>query len=193
MEVSLSVVFKLESKHACSSRRLVSSNEYGYSLFSFVPDISAAISAASDFINLLDTKPVIDAESEEGVIPKEVKGEITLEDVHFHYPTRPEAQVLRGLNMVAKPGSFVALVGASGCGKSTIIQLIERFYDSNSGKVLLDGQEIQSFNLREYRKHIALVSQEPVRVHKVELVPWLMHFIDFVCWDDSVQYSSWGD
>jgi len=65
------------------------------------------------------------------------------------------------LDIEAKLGTYVALVGASGCGKSTVIQLIERFYDPLSGKVMMDGEEIDDFNVQEYRKHIALVSQEP--------------------------------
>ncbi|KAI8986244.1 multidrug resistance protein 1 [Trametes punicea] len=130
-------------------------------VFSFVPDISSAKSAASDVIRLLDSIPEIDAESPEGEIPKNVKGRIRFENVHFRYPTRPGVRVLRDLNLVVEPGTYVALVGASGCGKSTTIQLIERFYDPQAGTVYLDEQPITKYNVSEYRKHIALVSQEP--------------------------------
>jgi len=130
-------------------------------VFGFVPDISAAKGAATDIINLLDSKPSIDAESTEGNVPSNVQGHVVLKDVHFRYPTRPQIRVLRGLDIEAKPGTYVALVGASGCGKSTVIQLIERFYDPLSGKVMVDGEEIDELNVQEYRKHIALVSQEP--------------------------------
>lgn len=82
-------------------------------------------------------------------------------DVHFRYPTRPEQPVLRGLNLSVKPGQYVALVGASGCGKSTTIQLLERFYDPLTGGVYVDGKEISSLNINDYRSFIALVSQEP--------------------------------
>ncbi|KAI5990430.1 multidrug resistance protein 4, partial [Pisolithus albus] len=92
---------------------------------------------------------------------RNIEGHIQLEDVHFHYPTRPTVPVLRGLNLTVAPGAYVALVGASGCGKSTVIQLIERFYDPKFGRVLLDGQPIDEYNVQEYRKQIALVSQEP--------------------------------
>jgi ATP-binding cassette subfamily B (MDR/TAP) protein 1 len=105
------------------------------SLFVFVPDLSAAQAAANDFINLIDTQPSIDADSPEGIIPKEVQGAVELSDVFFHYPSRKEAPVLRGMNIVAKPGTYVALVGASGCGKSTIVQLVQRFYDPVVGSV----------------------------------------------------------
>ncbi|KAH9941048.1 multidrug resistance protein 1 [Amylocystis lapponica] len=130
-------------------------------VFSFVPDMSSAKGAAQDIVDLLDSMPEIDAESKEGDIPTEVKGRILFENVHFRYPTRPGVRVLRELNLSVEPGTYVALVGASGCGKSTTIQLIERFYDPLMGTVYLDGQPITKFNVSEYRKHIALVSQEP--------------------------------
>ena len=88
-------------------------------VFSFVPDISSAKGAAEDIITLLDSMPEIDAESPEGEIPTNVKGHIRFENVHFRYPTRPGVRVLRDLNLTVEPGTYVALVGASGCGKST--------------------------------------------------------------------------
>ncbi|KAI5988982.1 multidrug resistance protein 4 [Pisolithus albus] len=133
------------------------------SVFAFVPDISSARGAGAAIIKLLDSTPEIDAESPEGKTfeGKKVEGQIQLENVHFRYPTRPTVPVLRGLNLTVAPGTYVALVGASGCGKSTVIQLIERFYDPVVGQVLLDGQPINEYNIQEYRKQIALVSQEP--------------------------------
>jgi ATP-binding cassette, subfamily B (MDR/TAP), member 1 len=89
-------------------------------VFAFVPDVSLAQGAASDIISLLDSRPDVDAESKEGNIPKDVKGHICFQDVHFRYPTRPGVRVLRGLNITVNPGTYVALVGASGCGKSTV-------------------------------------------------------------------------
>ncbi|KAJ1604138.1 hypothetical protein NDA14_002305 [Ustilago hordei] len=129
--------------------------------FSFVPDISNAKTAAWDSIKLLDMVPEIDVTSDEGEIIPQVQGHVKLENVHFRYPTRPTVRVLRGLDIEVKPGTYVALVGASGCGKSTTIQLIQRFYDTLSGRVLIDGKDISSLNLRDIRKHMALVSQEP--------------------------------
>jgi ATP-binding cassette subfamily B (MDR/TAP) protein 1 len=77
------------------------------------------------------------------------------------YPMRPHQKVLQGLTFDALPGSYVALVGASGCGKSTTIQLIERFYDPLTGSITLDGVPISDLNLNSYRSQVALVSQEP--------------------------------
>lgn len=103
-------------------------------VFAFVPDISLARGAASDLIHLFDARPDIDAESTEGKIPQEVKGHICFEDVHFRYPTRPGVRVLRGLTISVDPGTYVALVGASGSGKSTVYA--QRFCDS---RILLIG------------------------------------------------------
>ncbi|KAF8149154.1 P-loop containing nucleoside triphosphate hydrolase protein [Crassisporium funariophilum] len=132
-------------------------------VFSFVPDISSAKGAASDIIKLLDSTPEIDAESTEGktVNPKTAQGHIRFENVHFRYPTRPGVRVLRGLSLEVEPGTYIALVGASGSGKSTAIQLIERFYDPLAGEIYLDGERITDLNVQEYRKQLALVSQEP--------------------------------
>lgn len=88
-------------------------------VFQFVPDMSSANEAAADIIQLLDSMPTIDAESKEGKIPQNVQGRIRFEQVHFRYPTRPGVRVLRDLNLTVEPGTYVALVGASGCGKST--------------------------------------------------------------------------
>ena len=88
----------------------------------FVPDISSAKGSGSDIIKLLDSTPEIDAESEEGkkLASEKVQGHIRLENVHFRYPTRPAVRVLRHLSLEVKPGTYIALVGASGCGKSTV-------------------------------------------------------------------------
>jgi len=101
----------------------------------FVPDISSARGAAINVIELLDSKPDIDANSTEGIVLKDPVGRIRFEDIHFRYPTRPGVRVLRGLSLTVEPGSFVAIVGPSGSGKSTTIQLVERFYDPLAGDV----------------------------------------------------------
>ncbi|KAJ7644192.1 P-loop containing nucleoside triphosphate hydrolase protein [Roridomyces roridus] len=132
-------------------------------VFSFVPDMSSAKGAASDIIRLLDSVPEMDAESTAGkkIDTATVKGHLRLEGIHFRYPTRPGVRVLRDLSIQAEPGTYVALVGASGSGKSTVIQMLERFYDPLAGEIYLDGERISELNLTEYRKQIALVSQEP--------------------------------
>ncbi|KAG6907876.1 hypothetical protein DXG01_007040 [Tephrocybe rancida] len=132
-------------------------------VFSFVPDVSSAKGAGSDIIKLIDSVPEIDAESKEGkpVDTNKTKGHLRFENVHFRYPTRPGVRVLRDLSLQVEPGTYVALVGASGSGKSTVIQMIERFYDPLAGEIFLDGELINELNIQEYRKQIALVSQEP--------------------------------
>ncbi|KIL58420.1 hypothetical protein M378DRAFT_27545 [Amanita muscaria Koide BX008] len=132
-------------------------------VFSFVPDMSSAKGAASDIVKLLDTIPEIDVESDKGkkVDTTKSHGHIRVEHIHFRYPTRPAVRVLRDYSIEAQPGEYIALVGASGSGKSTIIQLLERFYDPLMGEIYLDGELITSLNIQEYRQQIALVSQEP--------------------------------
>jgi ATP-binding cassette subfamily B (MDR/TAP) protein 1 len=88
-------------------------------------------------------------------------GEITLEDVKFNYPSRPDVPIVKGLNITFPAGKTAALVGASGSGKSTIVALIERFYDPLSGSVKLDGVDIRDLNIKWLRSQIGLVSQEP--------------------------------
>jgi ATP-binding cassette subfamily B (MDR/TAP) protein 1 len=86
-----------------------------------------------------------------------VKGKIEFRDVWFRYPTRKTDFVLRGLNLTVEPGQSVALVGESGCGKSTFVNLLMRFYDPDSGAVYLDGEDIRNINLHDLRNAISLV------------------------------------
>ncbi|KAI1048550.1 hypothetical protein LB506_002741 [Fusarium annulatum] len=130
-------------------------------IFSFAPDMGKAHHAAGELKKLFDRQPVVDTCSDTGDRLPHVEGTLEFRDVHFRYPTRPEQPVLRGLNLTVRPGQYIALVGASGCGKSTTIALLERFYDPLSGGVFIDGHEISTLNVNDYRSHIALVSQEP--------------------------------
>ncbi|KAL1539289.1 ABC-type xenobiotic transporter [Salvia divinorum] len=91
----------------------------------------------------------------------EVEGKIEFDNVYFSYPSRPTQVILRGLSLMIGAGKTVALVGDSGCGKSTVVALIERFYDPIKGTVLIDGRDVRTYDLREMRLQIALVSQEP--------------------------------
>lgn len=131
------------------------------SVFSFAGDMSKARNAAKELRRLVDLQPSIDNWSPDGESVTSCDGNVEFRDVHFRYPTRTEVPVLRGLNLTVKPGQYVALVGASGCGKSTTIALLERFYDPLAGSVLVDGKDISRLNLNEYRSFLALVSQEP--------------------------------
>ena len=87
---------------------------------------------------------------------------LQLEDVHFAYPARPEITVLHGLSLTIQKGKKVAVVGESGSGKSTIMALLERFYDPSEGKVLVNGKDLRNINVQSYRKQIGYVGQEPV-------------------------------
>jgi len=92
----------------------------------------------------------------------DVSGKVQLDQIHFSYPTRKDIPILRGFSAVIQPGQTVALVGQSGCGKSTCIQLLQRFYDPQSGTISIDNSEIESLNKASLRSHFGLVSQEPV-------------------------------
>jgi ATP-binding cassette, subfamily B (MDR/TAP), member 1 len=104
---------------------------------------------------------LIDSSSPDGLKPKGVVGHVAFNDVGFRYPSRQEVKVFDGFNLDIKAGTTVALVGASGGGKSTVVQLLERFYDPTSGSVTLDGIDLKDLNLKWLRQHIGLVSQEP--------------------------------
>lgn len=101
-------------------------------------NFTKARSAATEIFALINRVSKIDSISEEGrkVDPKSVTGEIVFENVKFAYPTRPNTQVLRGLDLVIKPNQVTALVGASGCGKSSCIGLIQRWYDPLEGMII---------------------------------------------------------
>ncbi|KAK9449010.1 P-loop containing nucleoside triphosphate hydrolase protein [Limtongia smithiae] len=130
-------------------------------MLSYAPDMGKAKHAVAILKKMLDSMPKIDTWSSAGDVPQDVQGEIEFRDVHFRYPTRQQVPVLRGLNLKVKKGQYVALVGSSGCGKSTTIGLIEAFYRPLAGQVLLDGRDISEFNINAYREQIALVQQEP--------------------------------
>jgi ATP-binding cassette subfamily B (MDR/TAP) protein 1 len=104
---------------------------------------------------------VIDSSSELGLKPNSISGDIVFHNVSFSYPTRPGIWALHNLSLSIQPNTTVALVGASGSGKSTVIQLLERFYDPTTGNITLDGCDLKSFNVQWLREQIGLVSQEP--------------------------------
>jgi ABC-type multidrug transport system fused ATPase/permease subunit len=128
----------------------------------FAGDYEAAKSALVSLYKVIDEPSQIDVEqSESGVKKENFAGEIEFKNVSFAYPMRPNNFVLKNLSFKIKPGQNVAFVGASGSGKSTIISLIERFYDVNEGQVLIDGIDIKEYSLSFLRKNIGFVMQEP--------------------------------
>ena len=127
-------------------------------------EIPKARTSFRSLFNIIKTPSEINAFEEENkdkLFPEEFKGKIEFKNVTFAYPTKPENVILRNLSLTINPGQHVALVGFSGSGKSTIIQLIERFYDPVEGEVLIDEINIKDYNLYKLRKKIGLVSQEP--------------------------------
>ncbi|URD78639.1 putative ATPase of the ABC class [Musa troglodytarum] len=126
------------------------------------PDSTKAKDSVASIFAILDRKSSIDSGSDEGMILDNVKGTIELQHVSFKYPSRPDVQIFRDLCLTIHSGKTVALVGESGSGKSTAIALLERFYDPDSGSVLLDGVDIKTLKVRWLRQQMGLVSQEPV-------------------------------
>ncbi|NWI20704.1 ABCBB protein, partial [Crypturellus soui] len=118
--------------------------------------------AATNIFETIDKKPTIDCMAEDGYKLDKVHGEIEFHNVTFYYPSRPDVKILENLNMVIKAGETTAFVGASGAGKSTAIQLIQRFYDPSDGMITLDGHDIRSLNIQWLRSQIGIVEQEPV-------------------------------
>uniref|UniRef100_A0A8C9I1G0 ATP binding cassette subfamily B member 1 n=1 Tax=Piliocolobus tephrosceles TaxID=591936 RepID=A0A8C9I1G0_9PRIM len=129
---------------------------------SFAPDYAKAKVSAAHIIMIIEKTPLIDSYSTEGLKPNTLEGNVTFNEVVFNYPTRLDIPVLQGLSLEVKKGQTLALVGSSGCGKSTVVQLLERFYDPLAGKVLLDGKEIKQLNVQWLRAHLGIVSQEPI-------------------------------
>lgn len=123
---------------------------------------AAGQAAAYKMFETINRKPEIDATDPTGKTLDVILGSIEFKDVHFSYPSRPEQKIFTGLSLFIQHGRIVALVGGSGSGKSTVISLIERFYDPQDGVVLIDGINIKQFQLRWLREKIGLVSQEPI-------------------------------
>uniref|UniRef100_A0A8C6RHU3 Multidrug resistance protein 1 n=1 Tax=Nannospalax galili TaxID=1026970 RepID=A0A8C6RHU3_NANGA len=129
---------------------------------SFAPDYAKAKVSASHIIMIIEKVPEIDSYSTEGLKPDMLEGNVAFNGIVFNYPTRPNIPVLQGLSLEVKKGQTLALVGSSGCGKSTVIQLLERFYNPLSGTVFLDGKEIKKLNVQWLRAQLGIVSQEPI-------------------------------
>jgi ABC-type multidrug transport system fused ATPase/permease subunit len=149
------------------------------SLGNFYGEIVSALGASDRVVDILDSEEIEGAnagtmevapQSASGKnskpnhidtnTPAEIEGNIHYENVHFNYPTRPDVEVLKGIDLKIKPGEKIALVGASGSGKSTIMKLLLRFYPINEGRITVDGKDIEDFDLHHFRENLALVPQE---------------------------------
>ncbi|CAG7833559.1 unnamed protein product [Allacma fusca] len=141
---------------------LTGSYHFGNAL-SYLEVFSVGRGAAASIFNVLDRNPEIDSYADAGISPsKRPKGKIVFNNVRFSYPSRKDVKVLRGINLELLPGTTVALVGSSGCGKSTCLQLLQRFYDPDEGSIFVDDLNIKDLKLNWYRDQLGVVSQEPV-------------------------------
>ncbi|EQB43263.1 ABC transporter [Colletotrichum gloeosporioides Cg-14] len=128
----------------------------------YLIDFTRAATAAVELFRLIDRKSMIDPLDQSGDQPQNVIGNIDFENVSFTYPMRPDTRVLDNYSLHIPAGKTTALVGASGSGKSTIVGLLERWYNPASGTITLDGRPIEQLNLQWLRKKIRLVQQEPI-------------------------------
>lgn len=129
----------------------------------YIGDYTAAKEALISLYDVIDFPCTIDPKGSEetGEFVNSLQGKIEFRNVSFSYPSSPDKLVLDNINFTIMPGQQIAFVGASGCGKSTIVQLIERYYDVNEGEILLDDKNIKELNITSLRKQIGIVMQEP--------------------------------
>ncbi|CAI8612014.1 unnamed protein product [Vicia faba] len=130
--------------------------------FGLAPYILKRRKSLISVFDIIDREPKIDPDDNKALKPPNVYGSIELKNIDFCYPSRPEVLVLSNFNLKMNGGQTVAVVGVSGSGKSTIISLMQRFYDPVAGQVLLDGRDLKLYNLRWLRSHLGLIQQEPV-------------------------------
>jgi ATP-binding cassette subfamily B (MDR/TAP) protein 1 len=130
--------------------------------FGLAPYILKRRKSLISVFDIIDREPKIDPDDNTALKPPNVYGSIELKHVDFCYPSRPEVLVLSNFSLKVNGGQTIAVVGVSGSGKSTIISLIERFYDPVAGQILLDGKDLKLYNLRWLRSHLGLIQQEPI-------------------------------
>ncbi|KAG6472902.1 putative multidrug resistance protein [Zingiber officinale] len=128
---------------------------------SMTTDLAKGADAVASVFAVLDRVTAIEPNDPDGHCPERLTGDIEIRGVDFAYPARPDVVIFRGFSLCIEAGKSTALVGQSGSGKSTVIGLIERFYDPLRGTVKIDGRAVKSYNLRALRKHIGMVGQEP--------------------------------
>ena len=125
-------------------------------------EVQLAAGATERLVEILDVEPVIQPPANPKLLPHPARGEIAFDGVTFHYPTRPEISALSGFSLAVAPGETVALVGASGAGKSTVFQLLSRFYDPQNGCITIDGVALPEMTPQTVRGALAVVPQETV-------------------------------
>uniref|UniRef100_A0A915EGH1 ABC-type xenobiotic transporter n=1 Tax=Ditylenchus dipsaci TaxID=166011 RepID=A0A915EGH1_9BILA len=127
-----------------------------------VPQINVIVGAklaAGDIFSIIDRKPALDSSSKAGIKLETVMGRLEFCNIHFSYPTRPDVKILNGVSFTVEPGQTVALVGHSGCGKSTMVSLLMRYYNLMQGSLTIDGVPIQDLNVEWLRNTIAICLQ----------------------------------
>ncbi len=129
-------------------------------LGSFYPELMGSIGATERVREILNRPSEVDVKNEPLQPAKRLSGNIEFKNIHFRYPTREDVEVLRGVNLSIKSGQKIALVGTSGAGKSTIMQLVLRFHQATEGSILVDGKPMQDYDISDYRQNLALVPQE---------------------------------
>ncbi|GJV54253.1 putative multidrug resistance protein [Tanacetum coccineum] len=137
----------------------------GLNILTTLPNLTAITEsqgAATRINEMINRIPTIDSEDKKGKALSYVRGEIEFKGIYFSYPSRPDTTILQGLNLRVPAGKTVGLVGGSGSGKSTIVSLIQRFYDPIEGEIFLDGYKIKKLHLKWLRSQMGLVNQEPI-------------------------------
>ncbi|KAL4772992.1 P-loop containing nucleoside triphosphate hydrolase protein [Aspergillus nidulans var. acristatus] len=131
-------------------------------LLGYTVNTAKAHTAANNIIHLLGSRPSINASTgRQETVQSDSDTAIEFKDVHFSYPARPTVPVLQGLSFKVKKGEHIGVVGASGCGKTTVISLLERFYEAGSGEILINGIPLQDIDVHSHRARIGLVTQNP--------------------------------